>query len=218
MDSSLEFQDWGLIPYDEALTRMLTLVDEVAAGRSGLLIFCSHPPIVTLGRATRPEDVFGWRGPKLEVSRGGRATYHGPSQLVIYPVINLKESRRGRVPQEIAGYLRALEDGLVEALAEHGVQATGKSRHKRRPDEAAADETGVWVGERKIASLGIAVKKWVTFHGAAINLDQDPEAFQGMNPCGFRRDVMVSLEELRREPVDRTGFQGTLKRILLRRL
>lgn len=214
----LEFQDWGLIPYDQALQRMLGLVDDVASGRQGVLAFCTHPPVVTMGRATKEGDVFDWTGPRLEISRGGRATYHGPSQLVIYPIVNLKEERHGRKPQEIAGYLRALEDGLIEALAVDGIESVGRSLQKKSTDADAADETGVWVGGRKIASLGIGVKRWVTFHGAAINLDADPAAFRGMNPCGFRRDVMVSLEELLTRPVDRGDFSARLRRILEERL
>lgn len=215
----LEFQDWGLVPYEDALDRMLGLVEKVAAGEHpGALVFCSHPPVITLGRATQPGDVFAWDGPILEISRGGRATYHGPSQLVVYPVFSLKQERRGRAPQEIAGYLRALEEAIVAALAEEGVEAVGKSLKKKNPDAAAADETGVWVGERKIASLGIAVKKWVTYHGAAINIDRDPKAFSGMNPCGFRRDVMVSLEDVLNRPISREDFAGRLRERLLRTL
>lgn len=219
-EAPLSFQDWGLIDYSEALERMMNLVEEVASGLHGpgVLVFCSHPPIVTLGRQTQASDVFAWTGKTLEVSRGGRATYHGPSQLVVYPVMNLKNPRKGRVAQEIAGFIRLLEDGIVEALAAYGVSSTGKSLQKKNPRADAADETGVWVGPKKIASLGIAVKKWISFHGAAINLDQDSKAFAGMNPCGFQTSVMVSLEEILGKPVDRRSFEKTLRSILERSL
>lgn len=217
-DTSLEFQDWGLVPYEDALQRMSSMVDEVASGKSGALVFCTHPPVVTLGRSTQAGDVFAWDGPTLEIARGGRATYHGPSQLVLYPIVSLKAPRRGRAAQEIAGYLRALENGIIAALAELGIESVGRSLQKKSLQADAADETGVWAGNRKIASLGIGVRKWVTFHGAAINVDHDPKAFQGMNPCGFRREVMTSIEETLGGPIDRAQFANRLRQILLEAL
>lgn len=220
MDRDLTFQDWGLIEYSQALLKMRDTQENVIDGQhgSGVLAFCTHPPVVTLGRATQPGDVFGWQGPVLEVSRGGRATYHGPSQLIVYPILSLKEPRKGRGPQEIAGYLRALEDGIVETLKKFGLESTGRSLRKKEDVSPETDETGVWCGSRKVASLGIGVKKWVTSHGAAINLQYDPQAFSGMNPCGFKKNVMVSVEELLGSTVDRSFFQETLKTILLEKL
>ena len=94
-------EDWGLIEYGAALKRQTQAVEAVIADENhpGFLIFCSHPAVVTMGRQTQAEDVFAWDGPLIEVSRGGRATYHGPSQLVVYPILNLKKIRRGRKPQ-----------------------------------------------------------------------------------------------------------------------
>jgi lipoate-protein ligase B len=96
-------QDWGLIDYQEALNKQLELVEVLSQEQNhpGFLIFCTHPHVVTTGRQTKPEDIFAWKGPVVDVSRGGRATYHGPSQLVIYPIINLKLSRADRGPQEV---------------------------------------------------------------------------------------------------------------------
>jgi lipoyl(octanoyl) transferase len=218
--AELEFLDWGLIDYELALRRMMALVDEVALGKhaDGVLVFCTHPPIVTLGRATQSGDVFSWEGPVLEVSRGGRATYHGPSQLMVYPILNLKNPRKGRSPQEIPGFLRALEDGIIEALSLWGVSAIGRSVQKKEANASGADETGVWILSRKIASLGLGVKKWISYHGAAINLDKDGSAFQGLHPCGFRRETMISLEEVTNQRVDRIEFAERLKAILLQRL
>lgn len=208
---NLEFQDWGLIDYQEALQKQLALVEDVhARDHAGVLVFCTHPPVVTTGRATQPGDIFGWTGPVVEISRGGRATYHGPSQIVVYPIVNLTQARQGRPAREIAGYLRALEKGIVAATQHYGVEAVGKSR-QTRADESTADETGVWVGARKLASLGIGVKKWVTYHGAAINLHFDPQAFQGMNPCGFTAQTMISLEQILDRPVDGVEFRNILR-------
>ena len=128
----LNFVDWGLVPYQNALDRQLELVDEVAADAEhrGYIIFCTHPPVVTLGRQTKPDDVTSWTGDTIEISRGGRATYHGPSQLVVYIILNIKSPRKNRGPQEIRGYLRALESAIVETLKEYGIEAVGKTAQK----------------------------------------------------------------------------------------
>lgn len=208
------FEDWGLIDYEQALKKQLEYVEKVGTDENhpGFLIFCTHPPVVTLGRQSTPEDVFAWKGPIIEISRGGKATYHGPSQVVVYPILNLKNPRQGRGPQEIRGYLRALEQAIVNTLKTYGVESIGRTPQKIPGQTSATDETGVWVGDRKIASLGIAVKKWVTYHGAAINLTYDPEAFVGMNPCGFRASTMLSLEQQLDHTPDASEFKKTLQR------
>lgn len=210
--SNPTFQDWGLIDYQTALEKQLECVNFVAENPShpGFLIFCVHPPVVTVGRQTRPDDIFAWNGQIIEISRGGRATYHGPSQLVVYPVLNLKLERTGRKPQEIRGYLRALEAAIVATLAEFGITAIGKTPQKLFGEAVESEETGVWVGTKKIASLGIAVKKWISYHGAAINLDFDSKAFQGLNPCGFQSSTMVSAEELLGKKISREEFSDRL--------
>lgn len=206
---SLIIQDWGLIDYNEAVEKQLQLVNEVAEkGIPGYIVFCTHPPVVTKGRSTKENDIFAWQGPVVEVSRGGRATYHGPSQIVIYPILNLRMARHGRKEKEIVGYLRALEDAIVDTLKDFGIEAQGRSLQKK--ENAEADETGVWVGSRKIASLGVAVKKWVTYHGAALNVLKDPQAFQGINPCGFRSNVAVSMQEL---APDQTSYDSVKSRL-----
>ena len=212
----LQFENWGLISYQEALRKQTELVEKVAEENlPGYLIFCTHPPVVTLGRATKPGDVFAWSGETVEVSRGVRATYHGPSQLIVYPILNLTFARKGRKDREIVGYLRVFEEAIVDVLKTYGVQAQGRSLHKNPQTDAEADETGVWVGDRKLASLGIAVRKWVTFHGAAINLQYDPKAFVGMNPCGFTTETMTSLEQVLEAPVDVAQFSEKLRLKLL---
>ncbi|MEO0337323.1 MAG: octanoyltransferase, partial [Pseudomonadota bacterium] len=91
----LEFQEWGLIDYEEAAERQLLLLEKVAAGElPDQVVFCWHPPVVTLGRSSLPSDLQGWKGQVVETSRGGRATYHGPEQLVIYPIIDLSKPRK----------------------------------------------------------------------------------------------------------------------------
>lgn len=215
----IEFQDWGPINYEKALEIQEQLVEKVAAEKlSGVLVFCTHPPIVTLGRKTEAGDVFAWKGPIKEISRGGRATYHGPSQLVIYPIINLDLSTTNRPQRDIGWYLRTLENAIIDALKAEGITAIGKSLQKKSQTDSGAEETGVWVGNQKIASLGIGVRKWVTFHGAALNVDEDPQAFQGMKPCGFSTETMVSMEKLLGRKVDRSKIQNLLKEKLLEKL
>lgn len=220
LKSEPEFLNWGLIDYQTALNKQLELVETLHQNQEhpGYLIFCSHPPVVTTGRQTGPEDIFAWKGDIIEISRGGRATYHGPSQLVIYPIINLKNPRSGRGAQEIRGYLRAFEQAIVDTLKEYDVAAVGKTPQKQVGSLVETDETGVWVGSQKIASLGIAVKKWITYHGAAINLDHDPEAFQGLNPCGFKSSTMVSLENLLNRKISRDEFTKKIIEQLYKRL
>lgn len=213
---SYEFQDWGLINYEEALKKQEQLVEDVASqNRPGVLVFCQHPAIVTLGRSTQNGDVTTWAGPILEVSRGGRATYHGPSQLVIYPVINLNLASPHRPAKDVTAFLRQFENAIVESLKAYNIQAQGRSLQKKKETEAGADETGVWVGSQKLASLGIAVRKWTTYHGAAINVHQDPMAFQGLNPCGFQPSVMICLEKLVCKPIDTQELKNHLKKYLM---
>lgn len=198
----------------------MTLVEKIADRRTSsqphedVIIFCSHPAVVTLGRATQTSDVTTWQGPILEVSRGGRATYHGPSQLVVYPILDLNKNRPHLSHKDIGAYLRTLEQVIISALSEFGVAAEGRSLQAKSSDLVATEETGVWVKAQKIASLGIAVKKWITYHGAAINLAHDPSAFQGLKPCGFSSQVMVSLEELISQPVNFADFQWKLQNYL----
>ncbi|MFZ3231334.1 MAG: lipoyl(octanoyl) transferase LipB [Pseudobdellovibrio sp.] len=206
------FEDWGLIDYQQALNQQIKYLEIVAGDEShpGFLIFCSHPAVVTIGRQTLPEDVFSWSGPIIEVSRGGRATYHGPSQVVVYPILNLKNQRAGRGPQEIRGFIRAIENAIVLTLGKYGIHALGKTVDADQ-NETSLEDTGVWIGQKKIASVGIAVRKWISFHGAAINVAYDEKAFKGLNPCGYQSSTMISLEELLNEKVSLQDFKDLLK-------
>lgn len=204
---SLDFIDWGLIDYEEALQRQLLLLEEVSDElRNDTIVFCQHPPVVTLGKATLPGDVFGWTGPTVEVSRGGRATYHGPSQVIIYPLVNMNRKNK----RDIFDFLRTFEKAIVKSLNHFGIQAEGRSLQVKKEDVSPKEETGVWVHHRKIASLGIGVKKWTTYHGASINVDYDPQAFFGIKPCGFDSNRMISMEELTQKKIE----HGLLKEIL----
>ena len=147
----IEVLDWGLIEYTQALARQENLVEKIHHEKSrGILIVCSHPPVITLGRKTQPGDVFAWSGPLVEVSRGGRATYHGPSQLVLYPIINLDHPENDFPKRDIGWFLRTIESSIVDTLKKFGVESTGRSTQKKSESESATDETGVWVDQKKL--------------------------------------------------------------------
>jgi len=182
----LRVADLGPRPYDEILELQRRLCRQRMAGeqQEDLLLLVEHEPVVTLGRGTRPSSVrltpeaLSERGVTLvEVERGGDATFHGPGQLVGYPVLDLREHR-----EDLHWYLRQLEGALITALAELGV-----------PAERNPGLTGVWTRGRKIASIGIHVKQWVTFHGFALNITTDLRGFDLIVPCGIDGVVMTSV-------------------------
>lgn len=221
-DIELIIEDWGLIPYAEASSKQEDYVQKIISGeRKETLVFCSHPAIVTLGRGTKGGDVFAWKGPTAEVNRGGRATYHGPSQLIMYPLISIDEEKNPRVdkkikPRDLHQYMRVLEESVVLLLKELGVQSEGRSLQTQVGEDVPEEATGVWIDGKKVASIGIGVRKWVTFHGVALNVDQDPRAFQGMNPCGFKSEQMTSLEEVTGKKWSRDELRALWIRLFLK--
>jgi lipoate-protein ligase B len=150
-----------------------------------LLLLVEHPHVITMGRSAKPENILHKKFPIYEVERGGDVTYHGYGQLVGYPIMDL--TQRGK---DIRGYVRALEATLIETLD-----------HFRISAQRIEGRTGVWVGgQKKIASIGVAVRSWVTFHGFALNVSTDLSCFSIINPCGYDSGVMTSMvEQLGRE-------------------
>ncbi len=201
----------GLVDYKKAYETQLKEVENVLTGSEEALIICSHPSVVTLGKKSTPTDILGWQGQIEEIERGGKATYHGPGQVVIYPIINLKNHG-----QNISGFLEAMEQSMVEVLKHFQLNSKGNE------ERGKPDYTGVWVetqlGPKKIASIGIAIKRWITFHGLAFNLDFDPLAFSGINPCGFSTTTMTNLESLLGNKVERSHFENLLSQTLISRL
>lgn len=186
-----EFLGWSLNignrDYGNTLELQRTLIPLRRRGiLRDTLIFVEHPPVVTMGKSTEPSNLSDVPGniPRFEIERGGDVTFHGPGQLVCYLIFDL--NRRGR---DLHLFMRSLEEGIIGALEEYGVGAI------RIPDL-----TGVWVetkdGNRKIASIGVAAKTWVSYHGVAVNLSTDFSIFQTMKPCGLEPNVMTSLKEL----------------------
>lgn len=189
----MEFLNWGEIPYQNCEEKQLHILSEIAHNqKNDTIIFCTHPAVVTLGRATKDNDLTGWRGETYHVQRGGRATYHGPDQLVVYFLMNLEKPSFSKKTKDVVGLLRFIESSTISLLNSYSLDARGKTIEGNGLD---LNDTGVWVGPRKIASVGIAVRKWISFHGIALNLDQSAEAFQGIQPCGFQTSVMTSLEK-----------------------
>lgn len=178
----------GLRPYAEVLELQRAAARARLAGElpQDLLILVEHPPVVTLGRSARnPEhlsaspELLRARGVELfEVERGGDVTFHGPGQLVGYPIIDLKRHK-----EDLHWYLRQVEEVLIRALAPFAI--TG---------ERIKGRTGVWTEGRKIASLGVHARQWVTWHGFALNVSTDLSYFDLMVPCGIAGVTMTSVE------------------------
>lgn len=203
----IELENWGLIDYEKSVHQQTELVEAVSSGQKpDTIVFCSHPPVVTLGRTTPKSDILNWSGDIVEASRGGRATYHGPNQLVIYPVIDLRVVRLGLPSRHIQAFIKLLGETMVETLKVFGVDSELRQGVEEDENGYRRQLTGIWVGERKLASIGVAVRKWITYHGIAVNLESDAEAFKGIRPCGFRPGVMVSVEELLGHRIMREKF------------
>ncbi|MCC6137055.1 MAG: lipoyl(octanoyl) transferase LipB [Bdellovibrionaceae bacterium] len=216
--------DWGLISYQDAFERQKAIVDEILLGHAPeQIIFCTHPPVVTLGRGTMDGDIFNWTGETASVNRGGRATYHGPSQLIMYPLIYLGKTQSRFLPKvmpenDLHAYMRSLEQSVVEVLGAFQVVAQARPLKKQVGETDEKEATGVWVDDKKIAAIGIAVKAWITSHGIALNLHHDPSAFQGINPCGFRGDQVTSIEDVLQKKINRSDVFSLWKKTIVKNL
>ena len=176
----LEVLRLGRKPYEEAWELQRELLQKRIDGEiRDTLILTEHDEIVTVGRGAREEDGAVSGLPVREVERGGEATYHGPGQMVAYPILMLPEGRR-----DMHRYLRDLEEVVIRVLAEVEIVGT------RRPGL-----TGVWIGDKKVCSIGVAARRWVTWHGLALNVHTDLEAFQRFRPCGLDPDVMTRVAD-----------------------
>ena len=193
--NQLHVCDLGTVPYAEALS----LQREVARARTAgafdddILLLVEHPPVVTLGRSSKPGHLLA--SPALlasrsvtlyEVDRGGDVTFHGPGQLVGYPIMDLK-----RHTQDLHWYLRQIEAALIRAVVPFGIAA-----------ERSPGRTGVWTGGRKIASIGVHARDWVTWHGFALNVTTDLSFFDLIVPCGIAAVEMTSIRD-QMEPNER---------------
>ncbi len=179
-----------LVPYPEALAEMERRAAAIAAGEAGERVWLvEHPPLYTAGTSAKADDLVAPdRFPVFRAGRGGQYTYHGPGQRIAYVMLDLSDRRR-----DVRAFVSALEDWLIDTLAAFNV--TGERR---------ADRVGVWVRrpergagrEDKIAAIGVRLKRWVSFHGIALNVDPDLEHFSGIVPCGVRAHGVTSLADL----------------------
>jgi lipoate-protein ligase B len=175
----------GTVEYRAAAALQESLRERVAAGElPDLLLLLEHPPVYTLGRRSDPSDLpFGpdfWRARGIDVvqtPRGGKLTYHGPGQLVGYPIMHATD---------IPAFIGAMERALVSALADEGIASRGR-------DHEGPAYTGVWVEDRKIASIGVHISRGVSAHGFAINVDNDVEPFHQVTACGLPDVRMTSV-------------------------
>lgn len=195
----------GTIAYDEAFCLQKRLVDQVHAsqGREAYLLLLEHPPVITIGRrGTRdnvlasPEELDREGVEIRDVNRGGDVTYHGPGQIVGYPILKLLREAR-----DIHGYLRALEQFLMDALGDFGIVA-----------ERVPQYTGVWTQGKKIAAIGVALTRWITYHGFSLNVDPQLRHFGLIHPCGITDRGVTSMREVLGRPV----ATGEVEEVLLR--
>jgi lipoate-protein ligase B len=189
---ALSISALGSTPYREGLELQEALVSARADRETGdWLLFPDHPPVLTVGRGGSIESLRVSRGELarrgieiFEVRRGGDFTWHGPGQLVGYTILDLEI-----VERDVHRLLRGIEEALIRAVGRFGIEA------QRSPGR-----TGIWVGESKLASIGIAVRRWVSYHGFALNVDPDLGSFDLIHPCGLRDVRVTSMRELMGSP------------------
>ena len=197
----------GRMSFPDALALQEQLVANKRADHSlgDELLLLEHDPVYTIGRTPNQSSLLGAAHlpyPLFPINRGGQATYHGPGQLIGYPIIDLR-----RCGQDLHRYLRWLEDLLVETLAELAITATTRS-----------GLTGVWVENRKIASIGVGVRHWITMHGFALNVCGDLSPFDQIVPCGIADVTMTSIEKETGEAHTAATVASRVEQIALKRI
>lgn len=199
MSRPLFVANLGRVPFERAWALQRHLVDQVAAGTmADHLLFVEHDPVLTFGRKSE-SDIMGYNQkgsiPAFAIERGGNATYHAPGQIVGYPILKLEGEDR-----DLHKFLRQLEEVQIKAIARWGLQGS------RKPGL-----TGVWVGNRKIASIGIAVRRWVSYHGFGLNVNTELHGFHAIRPCGMEAGVMTSMAELLGNELECAEVQAELE-------
>ncbi len=179
--------EWlGRVPYGEGWELQRRIFDEVLAGkRENTLLLCEHPDVLTLGRNARDDRNLLHDRPTLvelgyevfDVDRGGDVTYHGPGQLVGYPIVRLADFR-----EDLGWYMRSIEEVIIRAVARFGLSSTRKE-----------GMTGVWTSDRKLCAIGVRASRWVTMHGFALNVTTDLERFSAIVPCGISDYGVTSI-------------------------
>ncbi len=177
----MEVRDLGRMDYGECLELQRQLKQRIHMGdQDDVVLVVEHPPVATLGRRGERSEVFDQELPIYEIERGGKATYHGPGQLVVYPIVHLGAGNR-----DVRAWVRHLEQFLHDCLAHYGIASVTKEEYP-----------GVWTSksDKKIASIGIAIQDWISIHGIALNVTLDPAEFQRIDPCGLGAAVMTNMQ------------------------
>jgi len=200
----LDVRRLGLVPYGDALALQRSLADDRRAGRvHDLLLLLEHPHVLTLGMRAgggrahilATAETLAARGVEVhETGRGGDITYHGPGQIVGYPIVDLTPDRR-----DVHRYVRDLEEVLIRTAADYGIAAA-----------RVEGLTGVWVGREKLAAIGVRIARWITSHGFAFNVSTDLEYFNLIVPCGIADRGVTSLARLLGRTVDRRDVESRI--------
>ena len=195
--NSLNILDLGLTEYQRALDIQKTLVKErLDNSTSDTLLLVEHPHVVTLGKQTNPNDVLNNSIPIVKIDRGGSATYHGPGQLIGYIIMDLR-SKGISVPILIS----KIHEIIILTLDELDIKAKRKK-----------NDTGVWIDQKKIASIGLSVRNWITYHGFSLNVNTDLERFNTIRPCGYDSQVMTSVNSIKKKEYSKEVIQTKIIR------
>ncbi len=194
------FEDLGCISYQEAYIIQKKRVDQVLQGELSTIFLCEHPSVLTLGRLASEDNLLiskeclDEQGISVEhIDRGGEITLHSPGQLVVYPIINLNFFKK-----DLHEYMRKLEQVAIELLKDFDIVS-----------DRFSGRTGVWIGRKKIVSIGVGVKKWITFHGMGININTDLNLFSMIKPCGLEV-TMTSISEIKGQVIDMNKVKKSL--------
>ncbi len=189
-DDEINFYFLGKIEYLNAWNLQKKIHHLVKSGNLGdIVLFLEHNHVYTLGKNADSNYILGRFQDKIDIiqtDRGGQVTYHGPGQLVGYPIINLNKYRKS-----VSWYMRTLEKVIIRTLEQYSIKATTKE-----------ELTGVWVNDEKICAMGVRLSRWVTMHGFALNLNPDMKYYDGMIPCGIQEYGITSLFEFLNKEVD----------------
>jgi len=187
--------DFGRMEYGKALGLQKELAAMRAKGEiPDALVLVEHDHVITLGRKTTPANFKPQDIPVFEIERGGDATYHGPGQLVGYPIILL-------IDHDVRRHVRNIEEAIIRTTLAYGIEGERLDGHP-----------GIWVGEKKLASIGVAVTDWVTYHGFALNINTDLSYFEHIRPCGLDPSAMTSMHEIKGKPLPFDEVKGRFAR------
>jgi len=190
-----------LVHFEDALNFMQKRVEEIIAGTSpGLIWILEHHPVYTAGVSAQDADLLTKTDiPIFKTNRGGKYTYHCPGMKIIYVMLDLKKFFAPEAP-DVARFVEFLENWVIKILADFGIKAGLKK-----------GMVGIWVGDKKVAALGIKLKKWVSYHGIAINIDPDMAGFRNIVPCGIKEFGVTSMREILDEKIDEEKFLNSVK-------